>query len=254
MRIAIYGNLIYDQIVRIGKPFKIGDSHNCDIDFVAGGIANFYRAGVNCGLNMSVVSKIGDDFYGQQLLNAFDDNSYIEITKSDTTFASVIVDQFSCVRTGMVRWGACRIVGGWKPLVSDWHHLMYLDRINLTTDELKSFNGIVSADFCDINEHQQFKQFYPYIDYLIVSETDVGKLANCDINTRRGIIVHSPDVVYYKIGGHYNEFAISKEANLNVVGAGDYFAAYAVANLLKNELPDLRHIHNQTLTAIKQQS
>ncbi len=258
MRVAIYGNLIYDQITTVQEPFVIGNSHNCELSHSAGGIANFCRAG-NGLFDMSVKSKIGKDQYGLFLHDEIKKHatSFVEETSYPTSFANIIVDKTNCTRTGMVRWGACRIGSRWNAVYATWHHIMYLDRINISPKELESFKGTISADLCTVEDIDSYRHLLPHIDYLIVSDgvdSNGLRIGFQDKYLRKGIIVHSPNRIFYRIGENVDHYDIIKEEKLNVLGAGDYLAAFTIANLLVNRLPDLKEIHQQTLNMLEQQS
>lgn len=132
---------------------------------------------------------------------------------------------------------------------------MYLDRMMITIDELKLLGGCpISADFCTIEDVDSYRHLLPYIDYLIVSEHQCKFIMHMDLPVRKGVIVHSPQFIYYKILGKIDSYRVNVESGLNVVGAGDYFAAFTIANLLKDKLSNLKLIHEQTIEMLKRQS
>lgn len=252
--IAVYGNLIYDQLLVVDAPLVPGGSHNCVQTIEsAGGLANFCRVSTAPTV---AISSVGNDVEGAAAIA--DLSKYatpmLEHSHHPTSSATVIADLVSNMRTGIVKWGACREKTVWKPVEADWHHLMYLDRMRVDSDALKQFPSPVSADFCNINDIDAYWHLLPDLDYLIVSELDAGKLKRMAPPTRKGIIVHSPDLVYSVIDGIYQEHVIQKETGLNVVGAGDYFAAYCIANLLKGTPLDLASVHDLTLDQLRRQS
>jgi len=256
--IAVYGNLIYDKLLIIDSPLVSGGSHNCmKIIESVGGLANFCRALADTEIASKAISDIGNDKIGNIVLSHILKCTNISISRTEfnTTNATVIADISSNTRTGIVQWGACSEKTNWEPEQNaDWHHFMYLDRIKIDNATLQKFKSPISADFCNINDIDKYSHLLCDIDYIIVSELDVGMIRDRHIQTRKGIIVHSPDLIYYIIDGYYDEYIITKETGLNVVGAGDYFAAYCIANVLRRVPIDLKSIHNLTLNRLRRQS
>jgi sugar/nucleoside kinase (ribokinase family) len=253
--LAVYGNLIHDTIVETGRPMVVGDSHDCQITHRAGGIANFARAWGHRD-DLQIVSKIGDDHYGKWLYNELFAYGIpqIELAPQSTSRAVVWCNRRDCTRTGFVEWGACRAAKTWHSTYADWHHLMYLDRLNLNPSDLAGFKGTISADVCSVDDPDAYMKFIPYLDYLIVSEMKSGSIIDWNLPVRRGVIAHSPTSVRYKIMGYRDEFIFPTINNLNVVGAGDYFAAFAISNLLMNRDLDVKQVHERTLRLLREQS
>lgn len=238
MSLAVYGNLINDVIATINTPLVAGASHPCHIRTRPGGLANFVRACYDMPVTKCVMN----------LSNAI-----------------VIADQSTNTRTGIVEWAENTVE--LKPIPADWHHIMYLDRLKVTPEELASLEGVVSVDFCDSDDLVDFpevyEQYLPFIDVLIVSEVS-GRVkgSTClreqqlrDIGLNVDVIVHSPELIYHKKkDGTYSEYVVEKEDGLNVTGAGDYLAARCIINMLTTGNPNLQLSHSQTLRLLKEQS
>lgn len=253
MGVAVYGNLISDTVVTINVPLKSGQSHCCRISTRMGGIANFCRAGR--GLFPQVaVTAVGRDDVGRWAVYEMEKicPTMASASPDKTTQAVVIADKSTNIRTGMVEWGACRSRKLWAPEVNhEWHHFMYLDRLSITNLEDFHKYGTVSADFCDSAEIENYRHLLPFVDWLIVSELEDGRsVRDLKLPVRKGVIVHSPEGSYV-VGGQ--QFRAERQEGLNVVGAGDYFAAHCVANLRTDSL-NLAVVHHQTVALLRNQS
>lgn len=252
MHIAIFGNLIYDQLLTINEPLIPGESHPCQVSVAAGGLANFCRA-LPPYIDFSIATSIGTDAFGDYLDNYCECfSSDIEVSSNQTTVATVIVDRSTCSRTGFVQWGACAHRVNWEPhRKADWHHLMYLDRMRITPAQIARLPGKVSVDFCAVENIEDYLEFLPFIDVLIVSESNRRKLSTFKFPTKMGIIVHTPTVAYSKLNGVYKELMMTPEPDLNVVGAGDYFAALCVVDIMQHDNLSLSSVHDQTVALLR---
>ena len=129
-----------------------------------------------------------------------------------------------------------------------WSHLMYLNYLNMTKEEMSKISDkseIISADLCigkKINP-----ELLKYIDYLFVSEDEYEHFGKEYVENIRGyIIMHSPTGSKIINNGDTNkktqiitEDELNKEGitilkNVNVTGAGDFFAAAFIYDSLHN--------------------
>lgn len=246
LRIAIYGNLIYDEIYILHKPFNIGHGNNCTKICRGGGILNLIRACETHKFNWKpiIIGDVGNDSEGNYIINKLE-NNLIKRSEHNTSKAAIIVDKFTNQRTALMAWGACRNKIDWPIVKADWHHIMYLDRLKI---DLSTINGIISADICDIKLDSIKKQL-KYIDYLFISDYQ----HNGKIPVKRGIISHSPDSIIYYTNNEMIEFKIIKEKGLNVLGAGDYLAASLITELYNSSV-NLSKVHDQTVSLLRLQS
>lgn len=262
MRVAVYGNLIYDQLLTIEDPLVPGDSHDCKVSTAIGGIGNFCRAAKG-KFDVEVHSFVGNDEHGRSIRKELENYATLKIKESPlpTSFASVICDKKNCSRTGFVQWGACRHEKGLEPADVDWTHIMYLDRIRITPEELMRLTRPISIDMCNVDDLYSYWKLLPLVDYIIVSESkNYGMLD--DVSGNKGIIIHSPTTNRFRFPHAVGCVKNSIVEGLNVVGAGDYFAAFTIANLLIDQtliaggspVPDMLRIHEQTLNMLKRQS
>ncbi len=254
MRVAVYGNLIVDTLVDVERTINLGESHDCKVTNRLGGVINFCRAAQGL-YDVSLRTAVGGDFtaYGE-IPSPCD---YVIRTMADaiTSRAVVAVDRQRCSRTGFVEWGACRGNDLWTPVDdADWNHFMYLDR--MTGVDLASYFGTVSVDMCDSVGVDALKGVLGHVDYLFVSEDEERPFRTRPPQVRKETIVHGPEAVYRlkPDGTVVDMYRIQKASNLNVVGAGDYFAAFCVANIL-NEADDvIVAASKSTLETLKRQS
>ena len=121
---------------------------------------------------------------------------------------------------------------GFQPLQSSWNHVFYLNHIP-DLQFLSKLDGIISADICAGGQIDY--DCLKYIDYLFIADEDLEISLQEMINFTKGyIICHSSDGSVV-VGKNYNKtFEIKKIENLNVLGAGDYFATSFIINMLKS--------------------
>lgn len=256
MRVAVYGNLIADRIVISSEPITLGAAHKCTVHGAAGGIGNFVSAAYDAKLFKTIAaSAVGDDELGLKLRSIMGQYGITAIKESDikTTSATVLVDPANGQRTGFVDWGACSRYVAWPYFDADWHHFMYLDRITISPERLAAY-GRSSADFCEPDEIPQYKKHLSNVDVLITSQGVKFDATEAAGWTRRGAIIHQPGKCVSIIDGVRSEYDVEMVDGLNVLGAGDYFAAHAIANLVVDAKVDLEAIHHATLNKLRRQS
>jgi hypothetical protein len=156
-----------------------------------------------------------------------------------------------------VSWGACHTYSDWLPITADWHHFMYLDKIAITPEQLDSFTGIISADVCD-EGLAEVAHFLPHLDYVFSSMPDTQfcrlLVSSIGLLTKQGMIFHNPQLKYY-INSDTTQVSCNRlEPNINVLGAGDYFAAHCIADLLQDRPLNLLKAHENTLELLLQQT
>jgi sugar/nucleoside kinase (ribokinase family) len=251
MHVAVYGNIIYDQIATLSEPFSYGGSNPVTIVNRLGGIVNFQRA-TPPSYKTSLVGAIGEDYIADIIRDQLS-SRWITFEEGHTSQAMIIVDKFNKSRTGLVNWGVCRDTP-LIPIEADYHHFMYLDTISVPNFD--HFEGVKSADFCDSNKIDDYYDDIAKLDYLIVSELENGTLLGRKIPVKKAVIVHSPTRSFMMDNGGelIKERSVEVVEGLNVLGAGDYFAAYCVANLLVDANPDFEYIHKSVLDLLRDQS
>lgn len=293
MRLAVYGNIVRDEIFYV-DGLKVGEANTVtQVVYKLGGVANFCRALPTTATSfLSVNTSTGKADYGlsmeiDELLASkkcpFHISMHVsrETPNTQTSRATILVDRLASQRTGLVQWGACTHKREWKPspVEVDWHHLMYLDKMSITAEELSKFNGIISADYSDSTKvigDERLK----HVDYLIVADQPVqqrydielgfqrpqsffyiakNELAVAeiclDLPVKRGIVVHTPGWCAYLdvLSKEFKQHDYEIKRGLNVLGAGDYFAARCVANLWETKGLDLQAVHEETVSLLLRQ-
>lgn len=259
MRLAVYGNVIHDTIVHVNGPVRLGNSHNCRTSRRVGGLANTCRAAAPLVDEVVAVTSVGDDDEGAFCLKEM--MAYYEVDRmwsSDHTSRAVVLASEGA-RTGFVEWGACRSRDHWTPAEADWHHVMYLDRLDRAGDLLAKLSSSlwdspVSADLCDSDSIDESS--LRYVDYLFASESTVRPLLGRPFPVRCGVIIHHPGGSYLQdpAGKLLESAVVEAVEELNVVGAGDYFAAGCIANLMRGARANLSAAHAHTLGLLRGQS
>lgn len=273
--VAVYGNLLHDTLVYTnGWPNDAIARDNINtIKIVTrgGGIMNFCRAAADLDNYVTVATAdVGDDYHSTNLSAEFfqlDSNRVkrrLATTKLPTSQAVVICDLQNCRRIGLPVWGACRQRRDWSPADAGWHHLMYLDRLDHLN--LKDFrarigpDAVMSADVCDSTALIGRRADLANLDYLIVAEVVAKSLQDVCLPVRRAVIVHRPAGSYVCNSGGYvvADYTATTTGWLNVVGAGDYFAACCIANLLIDGCSPsdlcLAAVHHATTRLLRAQS
>ena len=129
-----------------------------------------------------------------------------------------------------------------KPNIIDskWSHIMYINELD-DLSFIKDIKGIVSADICKGKELEN-KNILKDIDYLFISDEDIftdikelGKL------TKGWVILHHKTGSICTDGDKLFETKVSVIENVNVLGAGDMFAASFINEQLTTsvDLPNI---------------
>ena len=127
-----------------------------------------------------------------------------------------------------------------KVLPSQVHHLIYLNEMSETTF-IPALDGIITADVCPGKPLK--KELLQHVDYLFISDEDCDDFASLVDATKGWVILHSAtgsicsngeDEFFWKL----HEDDILKD--VNVLGAGDIFAACCLYKLLEED----NDIHN----------
>ena len=120
------------------------------------------------------------------------------------------------------------------------HHLIYLNEMSIT-NFIPTLDGIITADVCPGKKLN--KDLLQHVDYLFISDEDCDDFAGLVEATKGWVILHSAtgsicsngkDEFFWKL----HEDDILK--NVNVLGAGDIFAACCLYKLLEED----NDIHN----------
>ncbi len=260
---CIAGNLFVDKIQVVSK-FKTGAS-NLSIS-TRDSLGGTYNTAKNlCDIdNTSEVflsTIIGHDERGVYALDAlkqtsrdyknFDYHAHYDGDK--TTTALIICETEEKRRSSIVDWGACKDSDNFLLPKAKWYHFMYLDTAHGITEEIfKNIpkGSIISADFClsshTDEEKKRIMKMMKYIDYAILSEDSANSITDQTLEVysamelgervKKAAIVHSPKGSFVSSEGH--DFICSSDyidnVKLDVLGAGDAFAASFIHNTYKS--------------------
>lgn len=175
-------------------------------------------------------------------------NSGINVKLCPTAIgeALIYIDEAAATRTGRANLNLS--TSKTKPQNSKWHHAMYL---NLLEDKkfINDCSGITSAD---VTAGKHDIEDYKNLDYLFISDEDlfmdVEELARYIKGT---VILHYPSGSYASNGKDLKfHSSIDPINNVNVLGAGDIFAACFMAKKI-SEYPvsieaALHYAHSKT--------
>jgi hypothetical protein len=217
--ITLYGHLSYDNIYE-------------DIN---------YKSSIGC---------IGNVWNQLKLINP---NIKVKIEPTDIGESLIVVDVQQCKRTSISHLS----LKTRTPHIhsSTINHIMYLNEIS-NKEFISLLSGFNVADICngkrlDINDPS-----LEHIDLLLVSDEDVQHLSMLYLccKVRGCVLMHSSNgsTLYYKTNEtHFNAELVP---NINVLGAGDKFAAYILAGLLDStkDLPKvIQDAHNELTNYFK---
>jgi hypothetical protein len=219
-KVALYGHLIIDQVF---SNFKNTTS--------IGGIANVWDSLLK--LNNKLV---------------------IDIIPTAIGNAIIIVNTNCNTRIGRANFN----LETHEPKIvqADWNHIAYLNQLN-DTSFISNLTGIISADLSKETPEKVIDSV-KYLDYLFLSKEDlfmdILELAKL---TKGWVVAHDPMGSIYSDGKNIHEFNIPTEFilhNINVLGAGDMFAACFINNILqKNNIHEsISKSHKQTTKLLKE--
>ena len=127
---------------------------------------------------------------------------------------------------------------------------MYLNQLK-NKDFIRDLDGIISADLTA--GKMEVLDDLVYIDYLFLSEEDLFMDLNELANLVKGcVILHYPSGSICADGKTQIECKTEVKKNINVLGAGDTFAACFISNMLKNNdiESSLKYAHDKTLKVL----
>lgn len=180
-----------------------------------------------------------------------DDSISIDIKPTAIGQAIILVDKNKTSRLGR---GELNITTreNVSPSKSKWHHIMYLNQLEDVSFIKNIDSGIISADMTAgkiLN-----RDFLKYIDYLFISGEDLFDDVDVIAKEVRGwVILHYPEGSYSTNGN--KSFTISNKIveNIDVLGAGDFFAASFISKNLhtKDVKQCVNYAHSNTTKLLK---
>ena len=186
------------------------------------------------------VDRIFEDFHEHRTLGAIGNfweaclltnhNLFINIQPTSIGEAIIYVNKENCTRQGRgVLNLKTRSIKSTES--SKWNHIMYLNKIE-DPSFINNLDGIISADLTSGNMNNL--QFLSTIDYLFVSDEDMFMgLQELATKVKGWVILHSPHGSVCHNGKDSFKTKTEVVDNLNVLGAGDFFAAGFISHMLK---------------------
>ena len=212
--LAIYGHITVDRII-----------NNFKEEVSLGAIANFWSA-----------------------LNKIKSNVKFKLVPCAMGEAVIIINEKTSQRFGRGNLNLETI----EPSIvnAEWHHVMYLNQLK-NKDFIRDLDGIISADLTA--GKMEVLDDLVYIDYLFLSEEDLFMDLNKLAKLVKGcVILHYPSGSICADGKTQIECKTEVKKNINVLGAGDTFAACFISNMLKdNDIESsLKYAHDKTLKVL----
>ena len=167
-----------------------------------------------------------------------DSSINIGLSPIDIGQALIYIDKKAATRVGKASLNLKKFAP--KIIESKVHHILYLNEIS-DTAFIPALDGIITADICPGKSIR--KELLQNVDYLFISDEDCDDFAGLVEATKGWVILHSAtgsicsngnDEFFWKL----HEDDILK--NINVLGAGDIFAACCLYKLLEED-NDIHH-------------
>lgn len=177
-------------------------------------------------------------------------NPSLKIKLNPTSFgeAIIVVNRENSQRVGRanlnIRQKTPKIVN------SRWHHIMYLNHLK-DLDFISSIEtGIVSADITSGGNFERIIPFLDKIDFLFISDEDLFMdVYELSKKVSGNVILHYPSGSL-TVGKNIESIEIKTEIinDLDVLGAGDIFAASFISSYMKtNDLKkSIEYSHKKT--------
>ena len=196
--VTLYGHLTVDRIL---VDFKETPS--------LGGIANVWSGLVSQGQGLNV-----------------------SIQPLSIGHALVLVDKENNYRVGRCSFNVKENPA--SPTDSDWHHISYINQLS-DTSFISKLNGIVSADITKENPERCVDQL-GYLDYLFIAKEDLFMdIKELGALVKGHVIMHHPHGSAISDGKTVEEYVLPEElylSDVNVLGAGDYFASGFIKSMI----------------------
>lgn len=211
MDIALYGNLTIDTVIKDNEVYKS-----------IGSIGNVWDAIIKLDQSKSV--QIEPIEYGEALV-------YVDTTNGTKVSRPNLQLRY---RTPTL-------------LNAQWSHISYINRIR----DLNFINSIrTSIISADIAGNVEFDfDILSHVDYLFVADDENKHLSTFLDKVKTAVIVHSKTgSITYTTNGNVLHHHTTTLSGKNILGAGDYFAAAFIIDMLngKDLTASLNSAHFQT--------
>ena len=244
--LAIYGNLILDQILSLERfPSEGFASRITKISYNPGATANVARAyHYFTGKKPLLYSVVGKDVCGDKILESIKEYCIPKVKKikKETSTAVILTNKPRATRTGLVKWGTCSEMKKFTECPASWKHFAYVDKLlNLNKDSLAAMSGIKSVDFTSFDyndtERERISDCLGEIDYIVSSQEEACYFTKSDYIEDAALVLGGMCkgfAVLHESSGSYVSDGLNCEYvccdheildNISVLGAGDIFAA-----------------------------
>lgn len=249
--VHLAGNLVVDTVYTINRYPTEGTSNTYRSQSQrVGGLGNMIPALVAAGLRVHVQGPVGSDADALFIEDSFFPFSHLATwdprpEEGRTANALILASQVTSERTSFVEWGVGVSGACLDPEKAHWTHVGYLDVLeDVDLAMLRAFSGRLSADLCLSNPSQDQREkvlkALPYLDVLFMSGSESE--AYCCENMVRcmppagAVVCHTPRETYlFTKKGSLRLWNPQLQATgLNVLGAGDIYAAHVIIGLLKD--------------------
>ncbi len=263
--ITICGHIYYDIIYLLTKfPKEKDDIRNPIVKKQFGGAFNTIKAlrRINKKLKINVMSILGKDHIGNEAIRELkklkiQTNDIVRSRQTNDDF--IIINQKNNSKTVFPRTFHNKINKIPNLKNTKWIHFMYLDNtefLDIYSDVIinKNNNQIFSADISNKKfKKTNIKKYLPFIDYLIFSTKELNSILGGsnyknftptvikklrDLNKIvPNIIVHSKSksMFFYNQNFIVYDYRIKTNEKLNILGAGDNFAACILNEIISNK-------------------
>lgn len=267
--IHVIGNSIWDQVYYVNSLEENSANKAFSSYEALGGIGNFVRAVDHLDsenqAKICFSTAIGSDIYSNNVrkylesIHESNKNLKFNITQTPARLskATIIHDEQKNQKTSIVDWQTCQLPDICN-ISSSWTHIMYLDAMcDIRENHLKklSDNSIVSADLCLAHHSREdvehLQKLLPYVDYLIISDSESSLLNRTVAQSKVATIIHSAEGSewFLRQENTRNKFSSDvKISNVNVLGAGDIFAAAFIFSMIRGGTMErsIRYAHKHT--------
>ena len=216
--VTLYGHLTVDRIL---VDFKETPS--------LGGIANVWAGLVSQGQGLNV-----------------------SIQPLSVGHALVLVDKENNYRVGRCSFNVKENPA--SPTDDYWHHISYINQLS-DASFIPKLKGIVSADITKENPERCI-DLLQHLDYLFIAKEDLFMdILELGKKVKGHVIMHHPHGSSITDGITVNDYSTPEElflSDINVLGAGDYFASGVIRSMimggnLKESVINAHHIATNLL-------
>ena len=181
-----------------------------------------------------------------------DSSINIGLSPIDIGQALIYIDKKAATRVGKASLNLRKFSP--KVYESKVHHILYLNEIS-ERSFIASLDGIITADICP--GRPVMKEVLSQVDYLFISDEDCDDFDGLVEATKGWVILHSATGSIFSNGKERFSWRMPKSdilKNVNVLGAGDMFAACCLYKLLgeDNDIRDwIEFAHRKTTEILR---